>query len=682
MYVDEYETKIVDTRNGRKYYFCSNACRIKFERPEKEFKHLKIMLAISWPLSILILLITYILHFEFYLFALLGLSAIVQFYPGMKFYKGLIDAVRNKSTNMDMLIAIGTSAAWAYSAFVVIFPSLITASHGVYFDSSALIVTLILTGDYLQHLAEKNATSALDKLFAMQPKTVNVVRQGKIIEEQTEKVVVGDILVIKPGDRIPVDGTVIEGTSDVDESTVTGESMPVKKTVGDAVISGTINKSGSFKMRAIKVGGDTTLSQIIGIVEAAASNRVPIQKLADKVSAYFVPVVIFVAIASAVLWGVFGSVGIQVAILIFVSVVIIACPCAFGIATPAALLVGSGRASSYGILIKKGEAIETALKINAIVLDKTGTITEGSPEVTSILPLDGHSENDILFYAASAEQQSEHPIAKAIIRKAIVIGILPSIAKDFSHNEGKGVSALVNGKTVAVGNINMFKEVKGAGYASDKAINMQNEGNTALICYLDEMPMGIIAVSDPVRKDSKKGIDALKSMGMEVYMATGDNKAVAERVAKSVGIENYIAEASPMSKAELVKKLQTEGNIVAVVGDGINDAPALTQADLGIAIGAGTEIAIDSGSVVLMKNSINDIVKLLRLSRSITGKIKQNLAWAFGYNIALIPLAAGALIPFFGTSIYDALPILSAVAMALSSTIVVTNSLLLKRTKI
>jgi len=677
--VDESSSSITDTANGRKYYFCSNACRIKFERPEKEFRHLRKMLMISWPISIIVLLITYLFHFHLYLFVLLALSALVQFYPGIKFYKGFVDAVKNRSTNMDMLIAIGTSAAWLYSAFVVIFPALLQ-THNVYFDSSALIVTLILSGDYLQHLAEKNATSSLDKLFGMQPKTVHILKDNKIVEEDAEKVAVGDILVIKPGDRIPVDGMIIEGASNIDESAVTGESMPVKKGEGADVISGTMNESGSFKMRATRVGGDTTLSQIINIVEAAASNRVPIQKLADRISSYFVPLVIMVAIISSVLWGVFGAVGLQVSILIFVSVVIIACPCAFGIATPAALLVGSGKASNYGILIKRGEAIEVALKINAMILDKTGTITEGSPEVTSIIPINSNSEKDIAFYAASAEQQSEHPLAKAIIRKAETIGATPVVASKFSHIEGKGVSASVNGRTVKVGNLSMFG--KAIGTEAVAAAKKQEESATVLICSVDDKPIGIISISDPIRSDSKNSIAMLKAMNIEVHMATGDNKAVASMIAKEVGIDDYIAGANPMDKADLVKKLQSEGKRVAVVGDGINDAPALTQADLGIAIGAGTEIAIDSGSVVLMKNSILDVVRLLRLSKSITGKIKQNLAWAFGYNIVLMPIAAGALIPYFGASVYNTLPILSAIAMALSSTVVVSNSLLLKRARV
>ncbi|MCL5680381.1 MAG: heavy metal translocating P-type ATPase [Candidatus Marsarchaeota archaeon] len=680
MYVDEGSDSITAYRNDIRYYFCSNSCKLKFERPEKEFRALRRSLLIAWPISIAVLVMTYVIHFQYYLFAMLVLSGIVQFYPGLKFYKGLVDAIRNRGTNMDMLIAIGTTAAWLYSAAIVLVPQ-ISAVHNVYFDSSSLIIALILSGDYLQHLAEKNATSALDKLLKLQPSVVHRINGNGISDIDAKDIAVGDKLLVKPGERIPADGVVLEGESEVDESAISGESMPVLKGKGDKLIGATVNGAGSITMLVEHAGADSTLSKIIAIVEAAASKRVKIQKLADTVSAYFVPLVIGIAIASSLGWFFLGSSGLSVAVLVFVSVVIIACPCAFGIATPAALLVGSGKASENGILIKSGEVVELAGKIKAIILDKTGTITVGKPSVTDIIPEATASEEELLYYAASAELKSEHPIAKAVLKRAYDSGIKPDMPSSFSYSTGMGISAVVKGKKVTIGNEKMLLD---SDIAGDKALaKILDEGTGAAVYVgVDGRVIGYIVVSDSVRKETKDTVSELKALGIEVWMVTGDNDKVARHVAMEVGINNVISGASPADKAEAVKRLQSRGVKVAVIGDGINDAPALSQADIGIAIGAGTDIAMESGQVVLMKSDLRDVLKLFKLSAKTIAKIKQNLAWAFGYNILLLPIAAGALVPFAGLSVYESLPILSAFAMAMSSTIVVSNSLLLKRTRL
>jgi Cu+-exporting ATPase len=680
MYVDEGSDSITAYRNDIRYYFCSNSCKLKFERPEKEFRALRRSLLIAWPISIAVLVMTYVIHFQYYLFAMLVLSGIVQFYPGLKFYKGLVDAIRNRGTNMDMLIAIGTTAAWLYSAAIVLVPQ-ISAVHNVYFDSSSLIIALILSGDYLQHLAEKNATSALDKLLKLQPSVVHRINENGISDIDAKDIAVGDKLLVKPGERIPADGVVLEGESEVDESAISGESMPVLKGKGDKLIGATVNGAGSITMLVEHAGADSTLSKIIAIVEAAASKRVKIQKLADTVSAYFVPLVIGIAIASSLGWFFLGSSGLSVAVLVFVSVVIIACPCAFGIATPAALLVGSGKASENGILIKSGEVVELAGKIKAIILDKTGTITVGKPSVTDIIPEATASEEELLYYAASAELKSEHPIAKAVLKRAYDSGIKPDMPSSFSYSTGMGISAVVKGKKVTIGNEKMLLD---SDIAGGKALaKILDEGTGAAVYVgVDGRVIGYIVVSDSVRKETKDTVSELKALGIEVWMVTGDNDKVARHVAMEVGINNVISGASPADKAEAVKRLQSRGVKVAVIGDGINDAPALSQADIGIAIGAGTDIAMESGQVVLMKSDLRDVLKLFKLSAKTIAKIKQNLAWAFGYNILLLPIAAGALVPFAGLSVYESLPILSAFAMAMSSTIVVSNSLLLKRTRL
>ena len=675
MYVDESSSTLTATVEDRKYYFCSTTCKLQFEKPERELRGLKYALAVSWPLTAVVVALAYGPHFGLSDYIMLVLASVVQFYSGRRFYAGILDAIRNRSANMDTLIALGTSAAWAYSALVTLFPAVFRG--GVYFDTSTIIISLILTGTYMQRLAESRASGAVSALVAMQPKTAHILKDGIPADIPIEEVKVGDTLLVRPGDKIPVDSVVIEGSSTADESMITGESMPVDKKPGDEVIGGTINISGSLKVRAAKVGEDTALSQIIEIVRNAASSKVPIQKLADRISSYFVPVVVILAVLSASLWYLLGGVGPSVAVLIFVSVLIIACPCALGIATPAALLVASGKAAKFGILVKSGESLQTASKVDTVVLDKTGTLTEGRPAVTDIITFPGYSRMDVLTYAASAEINSEHPLGRAVVEEARRSGIKIKFPKKFSYRQGSGVAAVDSeGKTVSVGNRDLF--VKAGIEAIEGEIGRQEEsGKTVLIVGVDGKIIGLISVEDKLKKESKGAVEEMLKAGLDVWLITGDNQKVASGVAARLGIKNVMAQAKPEDKMKKIEEMQKSGRIVAMIGDGVNDAPALTKANLGIAVGAGSEVAVQAGGIVLIRNNLHDAAVALRLGKRTMSKIRQNLLWAFGYNAVLIPVAAGALIPFFTTSIYDFLPMLAALAMAFSSVTVVSNSLLL-----
>ena len=675
MYVDESSSTLTATVEDKKYYFCSATCKLQFEKPERELRGLKYALAVSWPLTAIVVALAYGPHFGLSDYIMLVLASVVQFYSGRRFYAGILDAIRNRSANMDTLIALGTSTAWAYSALVTLFPAVFHS--GVYFDTSTIIISLILTGTYMQRLAESRASGAVSALVAMQPKTAHILKEGIPTDIPIEEVKVGDILLVRPGDKIPVDSVVIEGSSTADESMITGESMPVDKKPGDEVIGGTINISGSLKVRAAKVGEDGALSQIIEIVRDAASSKVPIQKLADRISSYFVPVVVILAVLSASLWYLLGGVGPSVAVLIFVSVLIIACPCALGIATPAALLVASGKAAKFGILVKSGESLQTASKVDTVVLDKTGTLTEGRPAVTDIIPFPGYSRTDVLAYAAFAEINSEHPLGKAVVDEARRSGIEIKFPKKFSYRQGSGVAAIdPKGKTISVGNRDLFD--KAGIEAIEGEIGRQEEGGkTVLIVGVGSKIIGLISVEDELKKESKSAVEEMLKAGLDVWLITGDNQKVASGVAARLGIKNVIAQAKPEDKMKKIEEMQKSGKVVAMIGDGVNDAPALTKANLGIAVGAGSEVAVQAGGIVLIRNNLHDAVVALRLGRRTMSKIRQNLLWAFGYNAVLIPVAAGALIPFFTTSIYDFLPMLAALAMAFSSVTVVSNSLLL-----
>jgi P-type Cu+ transporter len=612
------------------------------------------------------------------------LATPVQFIAGYRFYVGTWKALKNHSANMDTLIAVGSSAAYFYSVAVTFFPQQF-AFEGTftYFDSSAMIITLILFGKYLEARAKGSTSEAIRKLVDLQAKTARVLRDGKEVEVPVEELDVGDIFLVRPGEKVPTDGVVLEGASAVDESMLTGESIPTEKEVDSNIIGGSINKNGMLKARATRVGADTALSQIVRLVEDAQGSKAPVQRLADKVASIFVPVVIIIAITTFLLWyfwayGLFEDMPAPqfvFSLTAFISVLVIACPCALGLATPTAIMVGTGKGAEMGILIKSGEALEIAGNIQTIVFDKTGTLTKGEPEVTNIIGV-SMDEKELLWLAASAEKGSEHPLGQAIVRKAEHEDVKLGPPLEFEAVPGKGVKAKVEGRSVLVGNRRMIEEVCRIDGAEDKISSLENEGKTAMIIAVDGNLAGVIGVADVVKVTSAEAIAELKSMGIEVAMMTGDNRRTAEVIGRQLGIDRVLAEVLPEDKAKEVAKLQEGGKIVAMVGDGVNDAPALAQANVGIAIGSGTDVAIETGTVVLIRNDLTDVVASIQLSKRTMRKIRQNLFWAFGYNAAGIPIAAGLLFPFFGTLLP---PWLAAGAMAFSSVSVVTNAALLKR---
>ena len=682
MFVEEGEHSLKTTRRGTTYYFCSDTCLVQFRAPEEAFQRLKILVVAGVVLSIPITILTYLVlipEVRLNNLVLFLLSIPVKFVIGFRFYRGSYDALRAGTGNMDLLIALGTSAAWIYSAIVTFFPSVFPL-QATYFETSAIIITLILTGNLLEHLTKRKASEAIHKLLDLQPSMAQVLRDGVEVKIPVEQVAVDDIVVLRPGERVPVDGVVIEGASTLDESMITGESMPRDKGVGDEVIGATINKTGFLKIRAAKVGQDTVLSQIVKLVEEAQIGKAPLQRLADRVSAYFVPAVVLIATASALLWYFVGGIGLAYSLLAFVSVVIIACPCALGIATPAALLVGTGKGAENGILIKGGDNLEEAHKVNTIIFDKTGTLTKGEPSVTDIVPIGKLSESQVLRYAGSVEQGSEHPLAQAVVRAAEKSGVGLADPSDFEALPGFGVKAKVEGREVLLGNSELMSKfsVPFGGYL-EKLEGLRNEGKTVTFLAVDRQPVALIGLADTVKETSARTVKTLRSMGLEVIMLTGDHERTAKAIAQNLGIDNVISNVRPAQKEEIVRKLQAEGKKVAMVGDGINDAPALAAADVGIAIGSGTDVAKETGGIILIKDDMTDVAKALQLSRATVRKIKQNLLWAFIYNVALIPVAAGVLVPFLGAGIYQVLPFLAGGAMAFSSVTVVSNSLLLRR---
>ncbi len=599
------------------------------------------------------------------------LATPIQFVIGARFYKNAFHAVKSGGANMDVLIVLGTSAAYLYSLYNVLFkniPNGITLT-GLHFEASATIITLILLGKYLEAVAKGRTTEAIKKLADLQPRTARVERQGREENISIDEVEPGDLVVVRPGEKIPVDGIIVEGNSSLDESMLTGESLPVDKQVGDWVYGATINKFGTFKFEATRVGKDTALAQIIKMVEDAQGSKAPIQKIADLAAGVFVPAVLLIAIITFLAWYFTGS-EVSRALTNAVAVLVIACPCAMGLATPTAIMVGTGKGAENGILIKGGEYLETAYKINAVVLDKTGTITWGKPEVTDVISLGQLDRQSILNLAASAEKGSEHPLGAAILAKGQEeIDTLES-PLDFTALPGRGVRALVAGKQVYAGTRQLMLD--NGIQTADIELNlaaMEDEGKTAMIMAVDGKLEAIIAVADTIKDSSRQAIAELQKMGMEVYMITGDNQRTARAIARQVGIEHVLAEVLPENKAEEVMKLQTMGKTVAMVGDGINDAPALAAADIGMAMGTGTDIAREAADITLMRGDLNTIPASIRLSRHTMRKIKQNLFWAFIYNIIGIPFAA---LGFLN-------PIIAGGAMALSSVSVVANSLSLRR---
>ena len=596
---------------------------------------------------------------------------------GNRFYRVGFKAILRRSPNMDSLIAMGTSAAIGYSLYSTyrILTGDFTYVNDLYFETAGVIITLILLGKSLEAVSKGKTSDAIKKLMGLAPKTATVIQDGKEIEIPIEEVEVGDIILVKPGEKIPVDGEVVEGLTSVDESMLTGESIPVEKKVGDKIIGASINKNGSIRFRATKVGSDTALAQIIKLVEDAQGSKAPIAQTADIVSGYFVPTVFAIATISALIWYFAGQTPVF-ALTIFIAVLVIACPCALGLATPTAIMVGTGKGAEYGVLIKGGEALETTHKIKTIVFDKTGTITEGRPEVTDIVAAESVGKDYLLRIAASAEKGSEHPLGEAIVRKAEQDGVELLKVDGFNAIPGHGIEVELDGKQALLGNKNLMLDrgIALEQYESDSD-RLASEGKTPMYISIEGQLGGIIAVADVVKENSSKAINALHKMGIEVAMITGDNRRTAEAIAKQVGIDRVLAEVLPQDKANEVKKLQTEGKRVAMVGDGINDAPALAQADIGIAIGSGTDVAMESADIVLMRSDLMDVPTAIQLSKSTIRNIKQNLFWAFAYNVAGIPLAAGLLYAFGGPKLS---PIFAAAAMSLSSVSVLSNALRLR----
>jgi len=647
------------------------------------------MLGVSIPISMAVLNWT-----------LLALATPVQFWTGRRFYKGAWGALTHGQANMNTLVVLGTSAAFLYSAIATLAPGLFAGAGDradVYFDTSALIITLILLGRLLEARAKGRTNEAIKKLAGLRAKTASVVRGQGPDEEMdipVEDVEVGDVVVVRPGEKIPVDGRVVSGTSAVDEAMITGEPIPVTKRTGDEVIGATVNTTGSFRFTAAKVGKDTALSQIIRMVEEAQGSKAPIQRLADRISGIFVPVVLAIATVTFFVWLSFGpEQAFTFALLNTVAVLIIACPCAMGLATPTSIMVGTGKGAESGILVKGGEALEGTHKLDTVVLDKTGTLTKGSPELTDVVATDGLPEDDLLRLAASAERGSEHPLGEAIVRGAKDRGLALSEGEGFEALTG-GIRAEVEGRRILVGNRRFLTE---AGVSEDGSLLQGEElaagGKTPMFVAVDGRAAGLVAVADVVREESKEAVERLHSMGLEVAMLTGDERRTAEAIAGELGIDRVLAEVRPEEKAAEVKRLQAEGRRVGMVGDGINDAPALAQADVGIAIGTGTDVAMEAADLTLISGDVRGVARAISLSKATVRNIEQNLFWAFAYNVALIPVAAGVLYPLFSNgSVPEVLrpvlgeygflnPVLAAAAMALSSVTVVSNALRLRRVK-
>ena len=687
MYVDE-GTHLTAVVRGRRYYFCSETCLEAFSAPEKEIARLKWLTLFSLGIGIPLFVIGFGQGLGWWLGGLeepvnlvfFALATPVQFVAGYRFYRGFLDAIRNKSANMDVLIAIGTTAAWAYSVVVTFLPFLgVTLTEkGTYYDTAAVIIGLILLGKYLEEIAKGKASDAIRKLMDLAPRTARVVRDDREEEIPVDQVQVNDLVIVRPGERIPVDGVVVGGLSAVYEAMITGEPISAEKKVGDTAIGATINQTGLLRIRATHVGADTTLNQIIKLVEDAQASRAPIQRLADRVAAVFVPAVVGIAALTFFLWSVPLGESVAHALVFFIAVIIIACPCALGIATPAAIMVGTGKGAENGLLIKGGEYLEKAHKLTTVVFDKTGTLTKGRPSVTDVVRVGGLSDDEILRLAASAEKGSEHPLGEAIVRAAAERHLRLEDPTDFEAIPGQGVRARIGDRHVLLGNRTLMASAGIPAHAAESVLeSIEEQGKTAMILAVDGKVAGVIAVADTLKDHSGAAVRALKAMGIEVIMLTGDNRRTAEAIARQLGIDRVIAEVLPAQKVDVIKELQKRGQVVAMVGDGINDAPALAQSDVGIALGSGTDVAMEAGGIVLIKDDLRDVVASIQLSRRTVRKIRQNLFWAFFYNTALIPIAAGVLA---GIGIVLN-PIIAGAAMGFSSVSVVMNSMTLRRFK-
>ena len=614
-------------------------------------------------------------------FVLLALATPVQFWAGWRFYAGTWGALRHGRANMNTLVAVGTSAAYLYSAAATLAPWLFGGMAEVYFDTSALIITLVLLGKLLEARARGRTGEAIRRLAGLQARTARVVRRGEEIDVPVEDVEVGDEVVVRPGEKVAVDGVVVVGESAVDEGMISGEPMPVVKRVGDEVIGATVNKTGTFRFSAARVGKDTVLAGIMRLVEESQGSKAPIQRLADRISGVFVPAVMVLATLVFLVWLFFGpEPAFTLALMNFVAVLIIACPCAMGLATPTSIMVGTGRGAERGILVKGGEALESARRLTTVVLDKTGTLTRGEPRLTDVIPANGISEDDLLRLAASAERGSEHPLGEAIVAGSGHLGLVEP--ERFEAPTGRGVVATVEDRNVLVGSRGLMRDhgVFEDGL-SPELERLSSEGKTPVLVAVDGEVAGVVAVADTIRKEAREAVDVLEKMGLKVAMITGDNEISARSVARELGIDRVLANVMPDGKSGEIEKLQNEGEVVAMVGDGINDAPALARADVGIAIGTGTDVAMEASDLTLISGDVRGVGRAIRLSRATMRNIRQNLFWAFAYNVVLIPVAAGVLYPFFGeTGLLS--PVFAAAAMALSSVTVVSNALRLRRARL
>ncbi len=657
---------------------------------EKAFRKLKNKLVASAVFSVFIVLLSFWETLPFlenlsgstvFLISFI-LTTPVLFWFGSQFHLGFLKALKHLAFDMNSLISIGTLSAYAYSVVATFHPQFFTNTGGeaeIYYDTAAVIITLILLGRFLEAKAKGKTSEAIKKLMGLQPKTARLVSpDGTEKDIPINEVKVADIILVRPGEKIPVDGEIIEGYSAIDESMVTGESLPVEKKVGDQLIGGTINKNQTFKFKATKVGSQTFLAQVIKLVQEAQGSKAPIQRLADKIAGVFVPIVILIAVLTFVIWYFVGpEPQLNFALLTFVAVLIIACPCALGLATPTAIMVGTGKGAELGVLIKDAEALETLPKINTLVFDKTGTLTKGEPQIFQIIALSNFSVEQVLFYSASAEKGSEHPLSKAVLEEAQKRNIKLTEPQNFHAVPGHGVRAEIDGKEILLGNLKLLQENNiFTNNLSDQQEKISAQGATTLFLAVDQIPAGVIGIKDTLKTNSKTVVQNLKSQGLEVIMITGDNQKAASAIAQEAGIEKVLAEVLPVDKANEIKKLQAQGKKVAMVGDGINDAPALVQADVGIALGTGTDVAIESADISLVREDLSAIISALKLSHKTMSTIKWNLFWAFIYNIIGIPIAAGVLYPAFQTLLS---PIIASGAMAFSSVFVVSNSLRLRK---
>jgi len=681
------ETAIKRKIGDRTYYFCSQSCADVYTAPERELKAMRrrvtltllgVVAALGMRVLVTFGLVAAIMTLEIigglsvYGLAIFVVSTPIVWIAGFSILKGAYFSLRNRKINMDVLVAAGVLAGWIYGAVTTFVPSLATAAtDGIsYLEISIGILAFVLLGKYIEELIRRRSAASIRKLLELKPTTATVIRDGKETEISVDDLQVDEIVIVKPGEKIPTDGIVTSGYSSVDEKLLTGESIPVEKNVGSEVIGATINKTGTLQFKATRVGEDTALAQIVQLVEEAQASSAPVQKFADKVVAKFVPIVFTTAAISFIFW--YLTAGFATAFLALLAVLLIACPCALGIATPTAILAGVGKGAEYGVLLRSGEYIEKARKLSTVVFDKTGTLTKGEPSVTDVKAYGAFTEKDVLTFAGSAEKASEHPLAEAIVKKAQNTKIRLSAATTFEALTGLGIKCTIEDRTVLLGNRKLMQEQKiPTAQIEEDMDRLESEGKTTIILAVDNEIAGVIAAMDTPKENAQEAVEALKNMKLEVAMLTGDNEKTARSIAKQLGIDHVIANVLPWQKVDAIKNLQSQGKVVAMVGDGINDAPALAQADIGIAIGSGTDIAKETGGIVLIKDDLRDVALGVELSKKTMTKINTNLFWAFAYNTIMIPVAAAGLLN----------PIYAAGAMAISSLTVVSNSALLKLAK-